>query len=115
MTRAPDDALLALLEEERAALLSGNLSALEDWVDRKMQLARAIAERADRIPRSRMAGLAAAAERNAALCEAARRGLRDAIDRISERAGVANHLETYGSDGQRHRHAGAPRHLEKRS
>lgn len=115
MTQPPEDALLSLLEAERAALLSGDLSTLEASAERKTELAIAISRHAPPLPRERIAALSAAAQRNAELCEAARRGLRTAIDRLSERARVASHLETYGADGRRHRHGGGPRSLEKRS
>lgn len=115
MQQAPEDALFALFEAERAALLSGDLSTLEAAADRKLELAMAISRRAPPLPRDRVVALSAAAQRNAELCEAARRGLQTALERLSERARVASHLETYDADGRRHRHGGGPRSLEKRS
>jgi len=115
MSVPPEDALQALLDAERETLLSGDLTRMRDVCERKIVLARAVADRADTIARARLDALAETARHNARLCEAARNGLREAIDRISERARVAGGLETYAPDGRRRSDRPGPRRLEKRS
>jgi hypothetical protein len=115
MTQAPETALLQLLEEEHRILLSGDLSALTDTTARKLDLAQAVSSRAARIPTAQMAALSGAAHRNAELFEAARQGIRRAIDRIAERARAATSLETYDRQGRRLVHENGAGRLEKRS
>jgi len=100
--------LRAILEAERAALRAGEIERLDEFLARKEEiLTELAAERLD--PRDpEVAAVRALARSNAAMCTAAGRGIRTAIDRFIERTRVAGHLDTYDRSGQRRSFAAIP-------
>ena len=102
-----------LLDEERAALLSGDLKALAALVQRKEALAR---ELTDSEPaHGALAALRAKAERNAELLSAAAKGVRTVIRRIADIRDANGPLRTYGRDGTQQTLGSAGGSLEKRA
>ncbi len=107
-------ALEALLEEERQALLAGDIGRFATLADRKEALAGRL-QGQDADPAT-LAALRSRLERNAALLDAALAGIRSVADRLAAMREVREALATYDPRGQRRniRQAAAPR-LEKRS
>lgn len=88
------DAFRALLMEEREAILTGDLDALEGLAARKLAgLDRISADDVDQ-------GLRDEADRNQRLIGASMAGLRSAIARLAEIRKVAGGLQGYDSDGR---------------
>ncbi len=127
MTRAVRsiEALSRLLDEERRALLAGDVASFDRIAARKDaalarlesqladRLARGPGARADRGLEDALAGLRAKASRGRDLLAAALDGLRDAralMTALSE----ARH-DTYTADGAREQHRASTRRLERRA
>lgn len=94
------DRVEALLEAERAALLSGQLDLLAPLLVEKERLARLLGRGPAGRP-DRLARLTQIAARNQALIEAALGGLRRAAARAAACRGVVGQLHTYDSQGAR--------------
>ena len=103
----------ALLEDERTALLSGELAALEGIAERKEALAGELAQ--TRPHGGDLAALRRKAERNAELLQAATKGLRSVMRRVSEIRSANGPLKTYGQDGFAQTLGGAGGSFEKRA
>lgn len=86
-----------LLEDERTALLSGDLAALDGIAQRKEALLEDLAWA--RPASDALKSLRRKAERNAELLEAATKGLRAAMRRVAEIRRANGPLRTYGQDG----------------
>ena len=107
------DEVERLLDDERAALVSGNLPAIEEIAARKAALADRLA--GARVASETLAALKRRAEENAALLDAAARGLRTATRRLSEIRSANGPLRTYGQDGAERRLGLAKGSFEKRA
>jgi hypothetical protein len=94
------DALDALLEEERTALLSGALDKLTDMLPRKEALIDALngVPHAD-IPT--LQSLDIKVKRNQLLLDGALEGIRNVAERLATLRRLRGSLETYGSDGKK--------------
>ena len=104
-----------LLEEERAALLGGNLPALDEMLERKSVLIETLAREAAGAPEA-LEPLQIKLRRNRELFEQALAGLRAVSDRLQTLREVHEGGGTYDVSGQRRRIEKAARHrLEKRS
>lgn len=102
-----------LLDDERAALLSGDLGALADLAERKEALARDLAE--SEPEQGTLAALKARSERNAELLAAAARGVRTVMRRITDIREANGPLKTYGRDGTPQTLGASGGSLEKRA
>jgi flagellar biosynthesis/type III secretory pathway chaperone len=103
----------ALLDDERAALLAGDFTALPGLAERKEALLEDLA--GSEPARGTLAALRGRAERNAELLAAASRGVRTVVRRIADIRDANGPLKTYGEDG-RHRTLGSVSGaLEKRA
>jgi flagellar biosynthesis/type III secretory pathway chaperone len=102
-----------LLEDERRALLSGDLMALSSIADRKEALAQQLSGTKPAGPE--LVALRRKAERNAELLEAATKGLRSVTRRLAEIQRANGPLETYGQDGTRHTLGAGRGSLEKKA
>ena len=100
--------LRALLEAERAALRAGEIERLDEFLTGKEELMKQLAAEGVDPQDPEVAVLRAFARSNAAMCDAAARGLRAAIDRFLERTRVAGQLDTYDRTGQRRSFAAVP-------
>lgn len=94
----PADHMFALLEEERAALLSAEFTHLPALAERKAQVAEGLAS----TPPGKAAAKAirAGLDRNQMLLAAARSGLGAARRRIEQGRETQSGFDTYGPDGQ---------------
>jgi flagellar biosynthesis/type III secretory pathway chaperone len=101
-----------LLDEERAALLSGNLAALPTIVVRKEALSSGLAIAA---PSPAARRLRRKAERNAELLAAAGKAIRGVIRRMAEIRSANGPLKTYGCDGTQQTFGSAAGSFEKRA
>lgn len=103
----PDDmmetnfaALDTLLEEERAALLGGQLEKLTDMLPRKEALIDALnGGRHTDIPA--LQSLDSKVKRNQLLLDGALEGIRNVAQRLATLRRLRGSLETYGSDGKK--------------
>jgi len=109
---APSDRLLALLAEERAALLSGDLGALSVLSGRKEALAEIL--ESEVLGQTQARDVAAAARQNQALLKAAIEGLQAARTRLETARAGGPPLSTYGADGRAQTHSTAKPGLERR-
>lgn len=94
------DQLDALLEQERAALLVGDLDVIPTLLQRKEALFDELAE----LPApeaQELQNLQTKALRNQALLDSALRGIRAVADRMSAMRRVARSLETYDAAGRK--------------
>lgn len=104
--------MLALLSEESRVLTSGDYAALPDLVARKEALEQALRS-APEPDGDTLAVIAEAVARNAALIEAARRGIEQARVQIREiRAGMTQ--ATYGRTGDRTSLTRSPSRIEQK-
>ena len=103
----------ALLEDERTALLSGDLAALGGIAERKEALVAALAK--SRPEGEALRALRRKAERNAELLEAATKGLRSVTRRVAEIRRANGPLKTYGRDGTQQTLGSGHRSFEKRA
>jgi flagellar biosynthesis/type III secretory pathway chaperone len=106
--------LRTLLEEERSALRDGAFDRLEDILARKEALQAELTGAGLACSEQEAAALRALARRNGELLEAARRGLRAAMDRVAERTRLARHLDTYDASGARRTLSPPPGSLHRR-
>lgn len=105
----------ALLDIERQALLSGDLSALEDIVDDKENLIDALnaAEFAEPEP---IADVSEKVKRNQVLLEEALQGIRSVAKKLAELRRARREFDTYNQLGQKRRIEGdAETSVEKRA
>ena len=105
-------ALKALLERERLVILSGRLADLASFPAEKARLLNSLASLRDS---DCIKDLARLAQRNQTLLEAARQGLREVRDRLSEIRRTAGTLEVYSPEGERQRVSIAPSRVERRA
>ncbi|ETX13866.1 hypothetical protein OCH239_06635 [Roseivivax halodurans JCM 10272] len=104
-----------LLEEERAALLGGDLAALDKLLERKSVLIETLAREATSIPQE-LEPLQIKLRRNRELFEQALAGLRAVSDRLQALREVHEGGETYDVSGRRRSiEKGAQHRLEKRA
>lgn len=109
------DGLDTLLDEERSAVLDGDLAALSELLTRKEALLGQL-EGLDGDEKARLDKLQAKASSNQALLDGSLKGLRAVADRLATLQRVRENLETYGSDGRKSVvNAPAPSTLEKRA
>ncbi|WP_375688093.1 flagellar biosynthesis protein FlgN [Pseudooceanicola sp. LIPI14-2-Ac024] len=104
MTRDADDlfaALDRLLEEERAALLTGRLHALADILVDKAQLIDALQAAGPADAARDMAELRTKAVRNQELMDNAMRGIRAVANRLGTMRRLRRSLDTYDESGRR--------------
>jgi hypothetical protein len=97
MSDARIEEIEALLDDERTALLSGDLAALGDIAARKEALAAGLS--ATPLDGDTLKALRRKAERNAELIEAAMKGVRSVTRRVAEIRRANGPLKTYGQDG----------------
>lgn len=99
MPRTATNDLLALLEDERKAILAGRIDALPDLTLRKLTSMDALLN----VPQdtSAIARIAVMLARNARLLASARDGLAAAHARLAAIKAVRDGLEVYGADGSR--------------
>jgi flagellar biosynthesis/type III secretory pathway chaperone len=106
--------LRALLDDERAALRDGALERLGDILAAKESLAEELAQSGLGGAEGEAEALRDAARRNAELLEAARAGLRAAMERMAERARLARSHDTYDAAGNRRALSATPGSLHRR-
>jgi flagellar biosynthesis/type III secretory pathway chaperone len=109
------DPIESLIDEERAALLAGDLERLARLLDRKESLLSAIAavEFHDMAAIERIKSKLA---RNQTLLESAMAGIRSVHDRLRLLRETRDALRTYDSSGQERRIESRPgRHVERRA
>lgn len=94
------DQLAALIEEERAALLSGTLEKLADILARKEALIEAL-KRAEPQDRSELEALQARVTRNQELFDQALHGIRNVSNRLGALRRLRRTLETYDELGRK--------------
>ena len=115
MSAEPLARLRDLLEEERRVLGRADLEMLNGILARKEHLVGAIRSHARMEDTAEVRALRDAAARNAELAEAARRGVRAAIERLAERARVARQFDTYDKTGRRRTIAAPSRAAPRRA
>ncbi|MBS8226150.1 flagellar export chaperone FlgN [Vannielia litorea] len=91
----------SLIQDERAALKSGDFNRLEALYEEKHELLKQIEAQADTLTRSQLEALSASSRGNERLLDAAQRGLRAVARRLSETRRAAEHLDTYTDEGKR--------------
>ena len=99
-TRKIFEALDSLLEDERTALIDGNLEALQQLVKRK-ELLFAQMSKLDHKPQTELATLREKTLRNQALLDAALAGIRSVADRMQKLGRIRETLDTYDENGRR--------------
>ncbi|MCV2887676.1 flagellar biosynthesis protein FlgN [Ruegeria aquimaris] len=105
----------SLLEQERSALVSGELDQLGPMTDEKERLVARINASVDLTP-EQLAPLHRKVTRNQALLNSALEGIRSVAQRMAELRRVRQGLETYDSAGQKHRFSATrSAQLEKRA
>jgi flagellar biosynthesis/type III secretory pathway chaperone len=102
-----------LLDDERAALLAGDLAALGGIAERKQALVNAL-DRGEPA-RATLTALKLKVERNAELLGAAARGVRTVLRRVTEIREANGPLKTYGRDGTQQTLGSSASTLEKRA
>lgn len=112
-TPGPAARLLALLGEERAALLAGDLTALAALADRKEALTDTL-ESEGAAPRDAQE-ITRAAQANQALLQAAMEGLKAASARLDLARSGGPPLSTYGADGRSEIHTADRPRVERRA
>lgn len=95
------EALDALLEEERTALLTGDLEQLSDILPRKTALIDAL-NQVVHTDISTLKELDTKVKRNQLLLDGALEGIRSVAQRLATLRRMRGSLETYGSDGKKH-------------
>jgi len=109
------DALDILLDDERKAVLSGNLDSMAELLERKEDLIDTLAE-IDASQATPIYELQTKLARNQMLLNGALQGIRRASARLAAVRKVRRTLETYGEDGQKKTiDAHVSRQLEKRA
>ncbi len=92
------DALDDLLEDERTALLTGDLEKVGHLFDRKESLVEELSQ-LERFETVALHELQGKMKRNQALLDSALEGIRAVAGRLSELRRVRNSLDTYDSNG----------------
>ncbi|MBO9476267.1 flagellar export chaperone FlgN [Shimia sp. R11_0] len=97
------DSLETLLEEERQALLKGDLEALPDLLERKESLFEDLEAQHEDTPleAEELEPLQHLFVRNQSLLESSQNGLRATTERMGTLRRVRTSLETYNNNGQR--------------
>ncbi|MCC5963974.1 MAG: hypothetical protein JJU09_12690 [Rhodobacteraceae bacterium] len=111
MTRAARH-LHTLLEEERRALLAGNLDGLDDLAQRKQHCAENLAR--TRPDSATLDALRSAIERNAALMQAAHDGIGDVMRALDARR-LAARTTFYRADGSAAQPQQPPHKVERKA
>ncbi|MDH3264318.1 MAG: flagellar biosynthesis protein FlgN [Paracoccaceae bacterium] len=111
----PVVALARLLEQERAALLSGDLAQLPALVAGKERLLLALEEATARPDADALDRLKARATANQALLDAALRGVRAARARLETARAGGPALSTYDARGKAESHAPERPSIERRA
>lgn len=118
MTRHPDksgEALSDLLEDERAALLSGDLDRLETLLPQKIELVERLNAGSDDDP-SLLADLQSRIVRNQSLLQGAMDGIRSVSEHVNAARAVRATLTVYDGSGRTtQHHSKAPSKLERRA
>ena len=110
------DSLDALLEDERAALLSGELDTLHDLHDRKQALIDLLGRLDTAASAARLQDVNAKLERNQGLLESAMSGIRSVARRLATVRRVRESLEYYEEGGAKTSiDVGVERTVEKRA
>lgn len=91
----------ALLDEERDALLAGNLEAMSALVERKEDLISALNARDPQQLQADLADLQGKVSRNQTLLDGALEGIRAVTGRLAEFRKIRLTLETYDQTGQK--------------
>lgn len=99
MAEPVDQAILALLAEERRILLTGDFGAFADLALRKQALFVRLGSAALSVARLRRVG--AQVSRNQRLLSAAQRGLREVMERLAQVRQMRDGFSTYDSQGQK--------------
>lgn len=94
------DALTDLIEEERAALLSGQIDAISELLQRKENLIAAL-EESQPTNRGALEALQIRMARNQVLYDQALQGIRNVADRLSALRRLRKSLETYDQLGRK--------------
>ncbi|MEI4233382.1 flagellar protein FlgN [Roseovarius sp. D22-M7] len=104
MTDDTEDRIIArldtLLDEERAALLDGDLGRIGAGVDEKERLIDALNAVQDR--QNDLAALQAKVVRNQGLLDGALQGIRSVAARMASYRQIRRSMETYDSRGRKH-------------
>lgn len=114
MHESSSDLLNALLQEERNALVRGDLEGLQTLADRKSEVFDDLDVSA--LPRQEFEQLQHMLDRNQALLSSALDGIRAVATRMAELRKTRSGLETYDQSGSRSRfETRQPQALEKRA
>ncbi len=89
-----------LLDQERTALLSGDLQQISELLEQKEQLIDLINDMQDAEEQS-LAGLIGKVNRNQVLLDGALRGIRNVAARMSELRQVRRSMDTYDETGRK--------------
>lgn len=109
------DELDTVLEEERTALLSGDLSALEPIIARKEEAIQRLNE-LDALEQAEFTEVQSKVTRNQALLDSAMQGIRSVAARMAEIRRVRKGLDVYDKAGRKTRYGTNNRlTLEKRA
>ena len=118
MTKADADpaaALAGLLDDERAALLAGELARLPEFIAAKERLLSRLEGAANPPPAVSLDALRAKAQDNQLLLDAALRGVQAARARLDVARGGGPALSTYDAKGRAETHGGARPSFERRA
>lgn len=113
-TQTLKDEVAGLLEEEREALLSGNLEAVEALLPRKSALAERL-DAADPMLLEELKTLRSTALRNQELLEEAMKGIQRVANRVTELRRVRTQLDTYDASGNKQVFRTARNSVERRA
>ncbi|MGX9355978.1 flagellar biosynthesis protein FlgN [Roseobacteraceae bacterium S113] len=108
------DEVSELLEQERQALLSGDLEAIGEMMDRKTELLEKL-ENAGEESLEQLTSLRETALRNQQLLDHALQGIKSVADRLAEMRKVRAQLDTYGADGNKMTFYTARHSVERRA
>jgi hypothetical protein len=115
MTRTEIEQLTALMDEERAKLLRGDLRGVTVLTPQKERLAARLAGGTAPADPGALAELGRAARRNAALLAAAIGGVKAARARLAAARHGAGALDIYDQSGQRQKVGAGPARVERRA
>ncbi len=94
------EALVKVLDEERTALVNGEIERLEPISLEKARLFEEL-ESVSELPRAVLLDIQSRVQRNQGLLQASSKGLRAALTRLAAIRGAATALDTYSTDGKR--------------
>lgn len=103
-----------LLDEERQALLAGNMDKIEELLPKKLDLAERLST-ADELEKQGLAELKPHALRNQELLNEALKGIKSVADRLAEMRRVRAQLDTYDANGRKQTFHTMQRSVEKRA